>query len=105
MRPRASCPLRSKCLLLNLLNPDLKEDTMLAQRWMWIAWPAFLVAGLLEVLVFAFVDPQDLHWFGQDLDLSRQAIYTLAFFAFWALAMVSSALSLLLGMSSEDVNR
>jgi hypothetical protein len=78
---------------------------MLAQRWMWIVWPAFLVAGLLEMLVFAFVDPQDLHWFEQDLDLSRQAIYTLAFFVFWALAMVSSALTLLLGMSSAEVNR
>ena len=78
---------------------------MLAQRWMWIVWPAFLVAGLLEMLVFVFVDPQDLHWFGQDLDLSRQAIYTLAFFAFWALATASSALTLLLGMSSAEVNR
>jgi hypothetical protein len=78
---------------------------MLAQRWMWITWPAFLVAGLLEVLVFGFVDPHDLHWFGQELDLSRQAIYTLAFFAFWALAMVSSALTALLGLSSAEVNR
>jgi hypothetical protein len=78
---------------------------MLAQRWMWITWPAFLVAGLLEVLVFAFVDPHDLHWFGQDLDLSRQAIYTLAFFAFWALAIMSSALTALLGLSSAEVNR
>jgi hypothetical protein len=78
---------------------------MRAQRWMWIAWPSFLVAGLLEMLVFAFVDPQDLLWFGQDLELSRQAIYTLAFFAFWALAMVSSALTALLGMSSAEVNR
>ena len=78
---------------------------MLAQRWMWITWPAFLVAGLLEVLVFAFVDPHDLHWLGQDLDLSRQAIYTLAFFAFWGLAMLSSALTALLGMSSAEVNR
>jgi hypothetical protein len=81
------------------------EDTMLAQRWMWITWPAFLVAGLLEVLVFAFVDPHDLHWLGQDLDLSRQAIYTLAFFAFWGLAMLSSALTALLGLSSAEVNR
>ena len=78
---------------------------MHAQRWMWIVWPAFLVAGLLEMLVFAFVDPQDLHWFGQDLDLSRQAIYTLAFFAFWALAMLSSALTTLLGLPSAEVNR
>ena len=77
---------------------------MFAQRWMGVAWPAFLVAGLLEVLVFALVDPQDLRWFGQNLDLSRQAIYTLAFFAFWALAMLSSALTTLLGLSSAEVN-
>ena len=28
---------------------------MLAQRLMWIIWPAFLVAGLFEVLVFGLV--------------------------------------------------
>ena len=33
---------------------------MLSQRIMWIVWPAFLVAGVLEVLVFAMVDPQDI---------------------------------------------
>ncbi len=36
---------------------------MWTQRLMWIAWPAFMVAGILEMLVFAMVDPQDLHWF------------------------------------------
>ena len=65
---------------------------MWAQRMMWIAWPAFLVAGVLEMLVFAMVDPADLHWFGQPLDMSRQAIYTLGFFAFWLMTMASSAL-------------
>jgi len=50
------------------------------QKMMWIAWPAFLVAGVLEMLVFAMVDPQDLHWFGQPVTLSRQGVYTLAFF-------------------------
>lgn len=78
---------------------------MRSQRWMWITWPSFLVAGLLEVLVFAFVDPLDLHWFGRDLDLTRQAIYSLAYFAFWGLAMLSSGLSLFLGLSSTEVNR
>jgi len=52
---------------------------MLAQRMMWIAWPAFLVAGVLEMLVFAFVDPQDMQWFGQPIELSRQGVYTLSF--------------------------
>ncbi len=78
---------------------------MLMQRLMWIVWPAFLVAGLLEILVFGLVDPQDLQWFGHPLALSRAGVYTLAFFAFWALTMVSSALTTLLSMSPFEVNR
>lgn len=78
---------------------------MRAQRWMWIAWPAFLVAGMMEVLVFACFDPEDLHWFGHPLALSRQGVYTLSFFAFWALAMISSGLTTLLSASPFEVNR
>jgi hypothetical protein len=66
---------------------------------------AFLVAGVLEMLVFAMVDPADLHWFGQPLELSRQAIYTLGFFAFWLMTMASSALTTLLSLSPFEVNR
>lgn len=75
------------------------------QRWMWVAWPAFLVAGLLEMIVFAMVDPGDLHWFGQPLNLSAQAVYTLCFFVFWALTMLGSSLTALLAMSPFEVNR
>lgn len=78
---------------------------MWAQRLMWIAWPAFLVAGVLEMLVFAMVDPHDLHWFGRPIEWSRQAIYTVAFFVFWVLAMGSSALTTLLSLSPFEVNR
>ncbi|MBT9553358.1 MAG: hypothetical protein IV088_21130 [Hydrogenophaga sp.] len=78
---------------------------MWSQRWMWIAWPAFLLAGVLEMIVFAMVDPGDLHWFGNPLGLSRQAVYTLAFFVFWGVTMASSALTTLLSMSPFEVNR
>lgn len=79
---------------------------MRAQRLMWIAWPAFLVAAVLEMIVFAFVDPQELHWFdGQPLGLSRLGVYTVAFFVFWALTMASSALTTLLALSPFEVNR
>lgn len=78
---------------------------MLSQRLMWIAWPAFLVAGILEVLVFAMVDPQDIQWFGHPIEFSRQAVYTVAFFAFWVLTMASSGLTTLLAMSPFEVNR
>lgn len=78
---------------------------MWAQRWMWIAWPAFLMAGALEFLVFAMVDPQDLHWFGQPVPLSREGVYTVAFFVFWGVCMASSALTTLLSLSPFELNR
>lgn len=78
---------------------------MRSRRLMWIAWPAFLAACLLEMAVFALVDPQDLHWGGQPLALSRQGIYTLGFFVFWAIAAVSGALTTLLSLSPFELNR
>lgn len=78
---------------------------MLAQRLMWIAWPAFLVAGVLEMVVFALVDPSELHWSGKPLELSREAVYTLSFFFFWAMTIATSALTTLLSMSPFEVNR
>jgi len=55
-----------------------------ALRFMGAAWPAFMAACALEALVFAAVDPIDLHWLGQPLAWSRQGVYAMAFFAFWA---------------------
>jgi len=78
---------------------------MRAKRLMWVVWPAFLVAGMLEMLVFALVDPQDLRWGGEPVELSRQAIYTLAFFLFWLLSLLSSGMTALLAMSPSEVNR
>lgn len=74
-------------------------------KWMTILWPAFLAAGVLEVLVFGLIDPNDLHWQDAALPLSRQGVYTLAFVVFWLVAAASSAITAVLGMSAEDVNR
>lgn len=78
---------------------------MLSQRIMWIAWPAFMVACVLEFLVFALVDPQDLHWFGHPVGLSNQGVYSVAFFVFWGVSMVASSLTTLLAISPFEVNR
>lgn len=78
---------------------------MLLQRLMWITWPAFLVAGVLEMLVFAMIDPAKMSWFGRPLGISNLGVYTLAFFVFWAFTMVSGALTTLLSMSPFEVNR
>ncbi len=69
-----------------------------------VVWPAFLAACVLELVVFAMVDPQDLRWFARPLPLSRQAAYTLSFFVFWAISIASSALTILLAKSAAEVN-
>lgn len=78
---------------------------MKAQRWMWIVWPAFLMAGILEMVVFAFVDPLALEWFEQPVVYSRETVYTFSFFVFWLFFLISGSLTMLLSMSSEEVNR
>lgn len=75
---------------------------MWGKRLMVIAWPAFLVAAVLEMVVFALVDPSDLHWFSAPLALSREAVYTLGFFVFWGLTMASSALTMLLSLPPSE---
>lgn len=69
---------------------------MSAQRLMCIAWPAFLVTVILEGLVFAVIDPMDLHFVAEGFELSRQGFYTLAFFVFWGVIALASALSIFL---------
>ena len=74
------------------------------RRWMGLVWPAFMVACVLEALVFAVVDPRDIRWFGESVPLSREGFYTLAFLVFWVTSMVSSALTTLLAMPPREVN-
>ncbi|VTU27682.1 hypothetical protein H6CHR_02844 [Variovorax sp. PBL-H6] len=77
---------------------------MKMQNWMSILWPAFLLACATELLVFALVDPIDLHWRGEAIGLSRQAVYTGGFFVFWMLAAGASALTLLLTRGAKEIN-
>ena len=72
--------------------------------WVLIVWPAFLAAGLLEALVFAMVDPGELHWPGYFFQATRQGIYTMAFFAFWLITMACSAMVLWLAKAPLEIN-
>lgn len=56
-----------------------------------ILWPAFVVAGVIEMVVFAWVDPGDITLLGEHL--GSQAVYSLAFFVFWALTAISGLIS------------
>jgi hypothetical protein len=75
-------------------------------RAMAILWPSFIMAGVLETLVFALVDPGNLHWFGgEQVQLSASAVYTLAFFSFWGVIATAGVLTRLLEGDAEHINR
>ncbi|WP_425259005.1 hypothetical protein ACPOLB_26210 [Rubrivivax sp. RP6-9] len=77
----------------------------LKKQAMAIAWPAFLMAGVLEIVVFSLVDPQSLHWFGgAPVTLSATAVYSLAFFLFWIVIAAAGAMSHLLAESATEIN-
>lgn len=77
----------------------------LRQLLMAVVWPAFLMAGVLEMIVFSFVDPSQLHGFGgAPLALGRTAVYSLAFFVFWVVIATAAALSHRLAESAAEVN-
>lgn len=70
-----------------------------------IAWPAFLMAGVLEIIVFALVDPGSLHWFGgAPIELGATTIYSIAFFVFWVVIAAAGMMTQLLGESEVEIN-
>ena len=70
-----------------------------------VGWPAFLLAGVLEMLVFSLVDPDQLHGFGGGrLGLKASEVYTLAFFVFWIVIAAAGAITQLLSASAAEVN-
>jgi hypothetical protein len=71
------------------------------QRALTILWPAFVMAGVLEILVFAQVDPAELHSFDGSTAWPPQAIYSLAFFVFWMVIAAASAVTLWLASQAR----
>ena len=72
-------------------NTDATDS--IGGRWLALGWPAFLAASLLELAVFALVDPYDLQWAGQPLGWSRLGVYSTGFFLFWAVSALGCALT------------
>ena len=66
-----------------------------------ILWPSFLMAVVLEGLVFSSLDPGEFHFGQLTTDVSPQAIYTLAFFVFWGIISTSGAISALLWIEMD----
>ncbi len=59
-----------------------------------IVWPAFTLACLLELLLFAAVDPSAIRLFDFGADLwGRTAVYSMTFFFLWATVTLWGALT------------
>lgn len=70
-----------------------------------VIWPAFLGAAGLEAVVFSMVDPKQPHLPGGiGQELGPLAVYSIAFFVFWAIVAGACALTLMLERSAEAVN-
>lgn len=78
---------------------------MLRRSLMFVLWPAFLTAGVLEIMVFAVLDPLSLTLLGEQVSWSREAIYSITFLIFWAVLAACSAITLLLARAPGEVNR
>jgi len=66
----------------------------MSRRLAVILWPAFLVAAVLEMIVFAVVDPGQLRGVdGAPLALSVKAIYSVSFFVFWIVVAGACAMT------------
>ena len=69
----------------------------LRARVLLILWPAFVMAGVLEMLVFAVVDPSGMQWFGAEpVEWTRTAVYSVTFLIFWGVIATSGAITALL---------
>jgi hypothetical protein len=65
----------------------------IVQRIVAVLWPSFITAGIATGLFFTAFDPHDLTALVDYPELSRTAVYSLGFFAFWLLTASSCALT------------
>ena len=81
----------------DLAIPETGAARSFRVRALLILWPAFVMAGVLEALVFVVVDPSTLHWFGAEpLHWSASAVYSVTFLIFWGVIAMSGAITQLL---------
>lgn len=75
----------------------MDRSKRIARRLLPVLWPSFLMAGILEMMTFAVLDPEGMTWLdGMPFDWSRQAVYTVTFFIFWGVIATASSMTMLL---------
>ncbi|MES2049892.1 MAG: hypothetical protein V4447_15940 [Pseudomonadota bacterium] len=69
---------------------------LLRTMLMVVLWPAFLMACVATGLFFSLVDPMELIILDQRVQVHILGAYTIGFFVFWILGILSSGLTALL---------
>jgi hypothetical protein len=74
------------------------------REWITVLWPAFMAACVLETLVFSGFDPRDIHFFGMNFETDRNTVYSVAFFAFWAVTTLCGLLTWILAQPAQRLD-
>lgn len=67
-----------------------------------VLWPAFMGAAMSVGLFFSAIDPLEIEVVGVNLGSSRPAAYTLGFFMFWMLFIVSGTITWFLANGENE---
>ena len=59
----------------------------------WVFWPSFIAAGIAESIFFTLFDPKQLYLFGNPVQFSPLATYSIGFLLFWMLCASTSLLT------------
>ncbi|MBU0752087.1 MAG: hypothetical protein KJ787_12505 [Gammaproteobacteria bacterium] len=74
------------------------------QRLLWVLWPSFIVAGVAEALFFTLINPQELYLFGEPVNFSTIATYSVGFLGFWSICAASSLFTCFLQRTPGEIN-
>ena len=72
------------------MSAPIPENIPRAQQIISVLWPSFLVAIVASGVFFSAFNPLDLIPFNLNIDISPLAAYSIGFFLFWILAIISS---------------
>jgi len=66
------------------------EQIPRAQQAISVLWPSFIVAIVASGVFFSAFNPRDLTPYNLDIEISPLAAYSIGFFLFWLLGLLSS---------------
>ena len=69
--------------------PDL-DRIPCSQQAISVLWPSFIMAIIASGVFFSAFNPSDLIPYNLDIEISPLAAYSIGFFLFWLLALLSS---------------